>query len=78
MEWVNIQDKMPRYGEPVILCIDGTVQNITFMLDGTDENCCFDRDWFEPYWYDDNENAFLVDYTKVIYWMRLPGAPYAE
>lgn len=74
-KWVSVNDKMPSYGEPVLLKINGVVQKITYNLDGSDHS----NDWFEPYSsigvYDDHRDlSFFVDYESDVCWQSLPEA----
>lgn len=73
--WISVHDEKPAYGMPVILCINGVTQKITYNLDGSDDSL----DWFEPYStigaYDDyTEFSFFVTHDIDVKWMRLPGA----
>jgi len=43
MGWIDINNKRPQYGRPVLIKIKSTTQHITYMLDGADE--C--EDWFD-------------------------------
>ena len=66
-QWISVDDRLPKYGEPVLLTINGFVQNIVYVLDG-DDDC---KDWFEPYHFNANdEDKFFYD--KASYWMPLP------
>lgn len=74
-EWVSVHDKKPPYGKPILLKINGVVQNITYNLYGSDDSL----DWFEPYSnigaYDDyNELSFFVEHDVDVEWRRLPAA----
>lgn len=75
-EWISIKDKLPTYGEPVLLKINGVTQKLTWNLDGSDNS----KDWFELYdplnayseRGDHHEHSFFVDFEKDIKWMALP------
>lgn len=68
-KWIKIEDRKPEYGDPVIIVIKKTVQNVTYMRNGYDDV----DDWFEPYHYDDKESAAWI--SDVTHWMPLPDAP---
>jgi hypothetical protein len=68
-EWISVDDRLPEYGEPILVVANGVVQNITLMLDGCDES----PDWFEPYFFECDDCAFLWD--KATHWMPLPDPP---
>ena len=36
---------LPPYGDAVIIKANGVIQNVTYFLDGADD----EPDWFEPY-----------------------------
>jgi len=69
-EWISVEDRLPPYGLPVILSIKGTVQYVTYMLDGADDT----KDWFEPYHFDHDDNTKLW-YDDANHWMPLPEPP---
>ena len=70
MNWISTQDRLPKYGVPVILCINGVVQHVTYALDGADDY----PDWFEPYFFDSEPNL-SVWWHRVSHWMYLPEPP---
>lgn len=70
-EWISFDGDLPKYNEPVILCINGVVQHVTFMLDSSDDSC----DWFEPYHYEDTDSAVFIDGKCKVEWMALPAPP---
>lgn len=71
-EWISVSDDLPAYGVPVILSINKVTQHVTYMRDGADESL----DWFEPYHYDDKENALFIDYCSIdLDWIPLPEPP---
>lgn len=67
MDWIDVNDKLPAYGEPVLLKANGVTQHVTYMLDGADE--C--PDWFEPYHFDHDDNQKLF-WNKAQAWQPLP------
>lgn len=70
MKWIKTEDKLPAYGQPVIIVIGNVVQNVTYMRDGADD--C--PDWFEPYFFEhDNETTCWA--RDVTHWMPLPELP---
>ena len=68
-DWIKIEDQLPEYGDPVIIVIKGTVQNVIYTRDGDDDT----DDWFEPYHYDDKESAAWR--REVSHWQPLPEPP---
>jgi len=50
-EWNNTSERLPVYGEALILKINGVNQNITYQFDGAD-NGDDPFYWFEPYHFD--------------------------
>tara|TARA_R110000850_G_scaffold276016_1_gene416687 strand:- start:1130 stop:1351 length:222 start_codon:yes stop_codon:yes gene_type:complete len=70
MEWISVEDRLPAYGEPVLIVGNGVTQHITYMLDGADDT----EDWFEPFYFEhDDECKVLV--IKSSHWMPLPEPP---
>lgn len=67
-KWADVRSNPPAYGKPVILKIDGVVQQVTYMRDGAD-GC---DDWFEPYHYEDKEHGVFVGGVESLEWMPLP------
>lgn len=47
MNWISVENKRPVYGQPILIVVDGVTQNITYMLDGSDDS----SDWCEPYFF---------------------------
>lgn len=70
-KWASAYDELPKYGEPVILKINGTVQHVTYMSDRYDEG----PDWFERYHYNDADSAVDIDGKVELEWMPLPELP---
>ena len=69
-QWVSVEDRLPSYGVPVLLFGNGTVQHVTYMLDGADET----KDWFEPYYFE-HDGEQKIPYNKPTHWMSLPEPP---
>ena len=69
-EWISVKDRLPEYGRAVLISIKGTVQHVTFSLDGADDT----PDWFEPYWFD-HDDELKIWWNKVTHWMPLPKPP---
>lgn len=70
MDWVNVEDRLPEYGEPVLIVVNGVTQNVTYILDGYEN----EPDWFEPHHFDHDDNLSLR-WNKADYWMPLPEPP---
>lgn len=72
--WINVHDKKPYYGQPVLIKLKGVVQNDTYFLDGSDDSL----DWFELNCnhVDDiikSEFSFFVKHDTDVLWMILPN-----
>lgn len=72
-EWINIHERKPVYGDPVLIKLNGTVQHDTYMLNGSDDSL----DWFELNCcqVDDevkHEFSFFVKRDTDVEWMKLP------
>lgn len=68
----RIENARPAYGEPVILRINGVVQNYTYNMDGADD--C--DDWLEPFGQlidedDKREVSFFIHTEKKVEWIYL-------
>lgn len=72
-KWISVEDKQPRYGEPILIAIMGVVQKIIYMRDGSDN----DDDWCEPY-YLEHDDRMKIYWIEVSHWMLLPQAPKAQ
>lgn len=46
-KWNNTSEKLPAYGEALILKINGVNQNVTYQFDGSDDGSDSFY-WFEP------------------------------
>ncbi len=71
-EWVNIKDKLPEYGDPVLLRINGIPQNVTWSRDGSDDSA----DWFEIHdplnvYKGFKDSGFFIDFEKEVEWMEI-------
>lgn len=71
-EWISVEDRLPRYGDPVILCIMGVTQNITYCRDGHPDGSCLD--WFEPVFFNEDDEHKIF-YTDASHWQPLPTSP---
>lgn len=69
IEFVNISDDRPKYGTPVLIKINGTIQNVVFVMNGGQDDDS--EDWFEPHFFD-NEREFEIKYTDVESWATFP------
>lgn len=63
IDWIDVNDRLPGYGEPVLLVASGVVQHVTYMLDGADDV----PDWFEPYHFDHDDNM-KMDWNQADAW----------
>jgi len=70
-DWISIEEKKPEYGVPVLIVCNDTVQNITYFLDGDD-----DDDWFEPYYFEVTDKL-KVWWHEMTHWKPLPEPPNA-
>ncbi|MCP3673285.1 MAG: DUF551 domain-containing protein [Gammaproteobacteria bacterium] len=69
-KWISVEDRLPGYGDPVLVVLNGKVQYVTYMLDGADDT----PDWFEPYHFETTgEEKFF--WNKATHWMPLPKPP---
>lgn len=68
-QWISCEERLPNYGDPVLIVVDGKAQPLTFMRDGADDTA----DWFEPYGGDMGEESFWM--RQVTHWMPLPEPP---
>jgi hypothetical protein len=67
LEWVNVEEKLPAYGEPVLIKINGVTQHVTYALYGDSDV----PDWFKPYHFD-NDYEHKISRDKVSFWCYLP------
>jgi hypothetical protein len=70
MNWISVEDKLPGYGEPVLLLSNSVVQHVTYMLDGADDV----PDWFEPFHFEHDDSLKLY-WNSATHWMPLPKPP---
>ncbi|MDI1222941.1 DUF551 domain-containing protein [Acinetobacter guillouiae] len=73
MNWISVENKRPVYGQPILIVVDGVTQNITYMLDGSDDS----SDWCEPYFFE-HDDCCKMWWDKVTHWMPLPEPPKEE
>lgn len=69
-KWISVNDWLPSYGEPVLLVIDGAVQNTTYVLRRGE----MVPDWFEFFLTGDG----AVWWNEASHWMPPPEAPENE
>jgi len=67
MNWTKVKDKLPAYGEPVLIRIGSTVQHITYMLNSAEDI----PDWFEPYHFESDDDL-KIWHNKVNEWAHIP------
>lgn len=67
-KWISVDERLPDYGVPVLLKINGIAQHVIYMRDGSDES----NDWFESYHYEDKDSVFFIDFSDDVEWMPLP------
>ena len=73
-EWVAVSERLPEYGVPVVIYMNGVIQQIIYQLDGCPDGGCMD--WFEPHHFDCDELKFFYDKAeKWIYVHDLPTPP---
>ncbi len=63
LEFISIEKRKPKYGLPVLLKVKGTIQNITYILEGCDDS----PDWFEPYHFE-HEDDLKINFDDVESW----------
>lgn len=72
-EWISMEDKYPKAGESVLICINGIRQNVAYFYDCSVSNEYSDRDWFEPVFTGGEAGDECVVKTEdVTHWMLLP------
>ena len=69
-QWISVEDRLPAYGDSVLLVGNGVVQKVTYSLDGADDV----PDWFEPYYFDSDVGC-SIPWNKPTHWMPLPKPP---
>lgn len=65
--WTTIKTQMPAVGEPIMIKIGGTIQHLSYVLDGCDEGKTY---WFEPHWFEHEDNE-KVAFSKVTEWVYI-------
>lgn len=60
-EWIPVSERLPGYGEDVLLSIDGRVCAVGYIVQTNDER------WYEWYY-----NGWYHPYEDVTAWMPLP------
>jgi prefoldin subunit 5 len=70
-EWISVENKIPYYGQIVLLKINNVVQEVTFIFDGADD-CA---DWFEPHNMNEPEHEVMLDGKNRVEWLLLPPQP---
>ncbi len=71
MEWISVEDEWPKYGETILIVVDGVVQKITYFRDGSDNSA----DWCEPCFFGDEDSDTWIWWSDVSHWMPLPAPP---
>lgn len=66
-DWTKCIERLPAYGQPVLIKINSTVQHVSYMLDGADDT----PDWFEPYLFD-HADEYKIWWNHVDEWMPIP------
>ena len=72
-EWVSVEDRLPAYGEPVKIFMNGVIQSITYCLDGFPDGGVMD--WFEPYHFDQDKDELSFFYDKAESWIYVSALP---
>ncbi len=70
VEWISIQDKWPERGDPVLLIVNGVVQQVTYFRSYLNA----DDDWFEPVYFEGD----CLPIHDVTHWQQLPELPKAQ
>ncbi len=65
IEWVKTSERLPAYGEPVLIIYNNVIQHIVYMLDGSDEV----PDWFAPYHFEDED--LFIGWNEVQAWVYI-------
>ena len=76
-EWISMEDKYPKAGESVLICINGIRQNIAYFYDcSVSDEYSTGHDWFEPVFTGGEAGDECVVKTEdVTHWMLLPQEP---
>ena len=67
-EWISVKDRLPEYGDLIIVVIDRKVVNRICFRDGSDDS----QDWVEAVGENDNWTKW---FSSVTHWMPLPESP---
>lgn len=63
MKLTSVNERLPAYGEPVLIKTNGVLQHITYILDGADDV----PDWFEPCHFE--ADGLALRWDKVESWI---------
>ena len=76
-EWIRMEDKYPKAGESVLICINGIRQNIAYFYDcSASDEYSTGHDWFDPVFTGgETEDECVVKTEDVTHWMLLPQEP---
>ena len=76
-EWISMEDRYPKAGESVLICINGIRQNIAYFYDySASDEYSTGHDWFEPVFTGgETEDECVVKTEDVTHWMLLPQEP---
>lgn len=76
-EWISMEDKYPKAGESVLICINGMRQNRAYFYDcSASDEYSTGHDWFEPVFTGgETEDECVVKTEDVTHWMLLPQEP---
>lgn len=65
-EWIDVNDKLPKYGQEVEIKVDCVLKTGLYVRDGSD----FSSDWFEKAIDPDHESSVLINYITKIEWRQ--------
>ena len=76
-EWISMEDRYPKAGESVLICINGIRKNIAYFYDySASDEYSTGHDWFEPVFTGgETEDECVVKTEDVTHWMLLPQEP---
>lgn len=69
--WISVGHDLPAYGEPLLITVGNTVQNITYCFDAADDQSAA---WFEPYHFD-HDDELKIPAHKITSWQYIPEPP---